>query len=42
MELHNLTLQNVDLEKGIIYIKTAKYGKNRGFKLNEKSVAKST
>jgi len=39
IELHNLTLQNIDLEKGVVHIKTAKHGRNRSLKLNEKTLA---
>ena len=42
VELSNLTLQNVDLERGIIYVKTAKRGRNRSIKLKEKTKAMLT
>lgn len=39
IELHNLTLENIDLERGLIYIKSAKHGNPRTLKLKSQTLA---
>jgi len=39
IELHKLTLKDIDLEKGILYPKTAKMGNARTLKIKEKTLA---
>ena len=39
IELHELTLENVDLEQGIIYVKSAKHGNPRNLKLKSQTLA---
>jgi integrase/recombinase XerD len=39
IELYYLTLENIDLDKGIVYVKTAKYGKNRSIRLKKETLA---
>jgi len=39
IELHNLTLDNIDLEQGIIYVRSAKHGTPRSLKLKTQTLA---
>lgn len=39
IELHRLTLRNIDLERGILHIKSAKHGKVRTLRLKTKTLA---
>ncbi len=39
IELHRLTLRNIDIEKGILHIKTAKHGKARSLRLKTRTLA---
>lgn len=40
IELHRLTLRYIDLEKGILHIKTAKHGKVRTLRLKTRTLAR--
>jgi integrase len=39
IELHNLKLENIDLERGLIYIRSAKHGNPRTLKLKTQTLA---
>jgi integrase len=39
IELHNLTLENIDLEQGLIHIRSAKHGNPRTLKLKSETLA---
>jgi integrase len=39
IELHQLTLRYIDLEQGILHVRTAKHGKSRSLKLSQNTLA---